>query len=105
VVLASPGYPDATEIGRPITGVTDAARVPGALVFHAGTRQRDTQLVTAGGRVLTVVGRGATYRDAIDVAYRAAACIRFEGMQFRRDIGNKALGSDPGTTRNRGLTP
>jgi phosphoribosylamine--glycine ligase len=91
VVLASAGYPDAVETGQPITGIADAARVPGALVFHAGTRRQDTRLVTAGGRVLTVVGRGATYEDAIDVAYRAVACIRFDGMQFRRDIGMKAL--------------
>ena len=61
------------------------------MVFHAGTTQRDGQLVTAGGRVLTVVGRGATYAAAIDVAYRSAAHIHFEGMQFRRDIGRKAL--------------
>jgi phosphoribosylamine--glycine ligase len=47
--------------------------------------------VTAGGRVLTVVGRGATYHEAIDVAYRAAARIRFDGMQLRTDIGRKAL--------------
>ena len=91
VVLASAGYPDAVEIGKPITGMTDAARVPGALVFHAGTRRHETQLLTTGGRVLTIVGRGATYRDAIDVAYRAASCIQFDGMQFRRDIGRKAL--------------
>ena len=52
---------------------------------------RDGQLVTAGGRVLTVVGRGASHREAIDVAYRAASLVGFEGMQFRRDIGRKAL--------------
>jgi phosphoribosylamine--glycine ligase len=47
--------------------------------------------VTSGGRVLTVVGRGATYRDAIDVAYAAASHVRFDGMQLRTDIGRKAL--------------
>jgi phosphoribosylamine--glycine ligase len=93
VVLASAGYPDAVQTGAPITGVDDAASVPGALVFHAGTARRDGQLVTAGGRVLSVVGRGATYRDAIDVAYRAAACIHFDGMHMRRDIGRSALAS------------
>lgn len=91
VVLASAGYPESVEAGKPIAGLDDAARVPGALVFHAGTRQQDAQVVTAGGRVLTVVGRGATYHEAIDIAYRAAACIRFDGMQFRTDIGRKAL--------------
>jgi phosphoribosylamine--glycine ligase len=74
-----------------ITGLADASAVPGALVFHAGTSRRDGDLVTAGGRVLTVVGRGATHRDAIDVAYRAASKIHFDGMQVRRDIGRKAL--------------
>lgn len=91
VVLAAGGYPDSAETGRLITGIADARAVPGALVFHAGTSRRARELVTAGGRVLTVVGRGATHREAIDVAYRAASKIQFEGMQFRRDIGRKAL--------------
>jgi phosphoribosylamine--glycine ligase len=93
IVLASAGYPDAVEAGTPIAGIAEAARVQGALVFHAGTRLRDGRLVTAGGRVLTVVGRGPTFRDAIDVAYTAAACVHFDGIQFRRDIGKKALNS------------
>jgi phosphoribosylamine--glycine ligase len=92
VVLAAGGYPEAVETGQPISGVDAAGMVPGALVFHAGTSKRDGQLVTSGGRVLTVVGRGSTFGAAIDTAYRAASHIRFEGMQFRRDIGQKALG-------------
>jgi phosphoribosylamine--glycine ligase len=91
VVLAAGGYPDAVESGKVITGVDEAAKVEGALVFHAGTSRRDGKLVTSGGRVLTVVGRGPTYRDAIDIAYRAASHIQFEGMQLRKDIGQKAL--------------
>jgi phosphoribosylamine--glycine ligase len=91
VVLATAGYPDAAETGQLITGIDKAASVPGALVFHAATRLLHRQLVTAGGRVLTVVGRGAGYQEAIDVAYRAASHIRFDGMQFRTDIGRKAL--------------
>jgi phosphoribosylamine--glycine ligase len=91
VVLAAGGYPDAVEGGKVITGTEEASRVPGAMVFHAGTARRDGQLVTAGGRVLTVVAGGATYRHAIDTAYRAAAQIHFDGMQMRRDIGRKAL--------------
>ena len=91
VVLAAGGYPEEPESGKPITGIEAAAAVPGAMVFHAGTSRRDGQIVTSGGRVLTVVGRGASHRDAIDIAYRAAAHIKFEGMQFRRDIGQKAL--------------
>ena len=93
VVLASAGYPDSADSSRVIDGLEAAARVPGALVFHAGTAERDGHVVSAGGRVLTVVGRGRTYRDAIDLAYRAAAEIQFEGMQFRNDIGAKALRS------------
>ena len=91
VVLASGGYPESSQSGSVITGVEAASKVPGALVFHAGTSRRDRQLVTSGGRVLTVVGRGPTYREAIEVAYRAASHISFDGMQLRRDIGQKAL--------------
>jgi phosphoribosylamine--glycine ligase len=90
-VLAAAGYPADPQTGHPITGLDDAVKEPGALIFHAGTARRGGQLITAGGRVLTVVGRGPSYREAIDAAYRAAAHVRFEGMQFRRDIGRKAL--------------
>jgi phosphoribosylamine---glycine ligase len=93
VVLASRGYPENPDSGKAISGLEAAAAERGALVFHAGTAMRERQLVTSGGRVLTVVGRGATHRDAIDVAYRAASHISFEGVQFRRDIGQKALAS------------
>lgn len=91
VVLAAAGYPETPDAGDAITGLDAAAAVPGALVFHAGTTRRDGKWLTAGGRVLTVVGRGQSHRDAIDVAYRAAAHIQFRGMQYRRDIGKKAL--------------
>jgi phosphoribosylamine---glycine ligase len=100
VVLAAGGYPDTPETGKKITGLEAATAVPGALVFHAGTAKRDGELFTAGGRVMTVVGKGSNYRDAIDIAYRAVSHIQFDGMQFRRDIGRKALGPDvsPGAT-------
>ena len=91
VVLATAGYPDAAKTGQVITGIDEASKVPGALVFHAATSLREGQIVTSGGRVLTVVGRGAGYREAIDVAYTAASHIRFDGMQLRTDIGRKAL--------------
>jgi phosphoribosylamine---glycine ligase len=91
VVMASAGYPESSDPGRAIAGLEDAARIPGALVFHAGTAARDGDIVTAGGRVLTVVGRGPSYQEAIAVAYRAVGEIRFDGMQFRTDIGRKAL--------------
>src|SRR6185503_19306901 len=91
VVLAAGGYPDAPETGKVIDGIDAASDVPGAIVFHAGTAKRDGRLVTTGGRVLTVVGRSTTYKDAIETAYAAASRIRFDGMQYRRDIGRKAL--------------
>jgi len=92
VVLAAPGYPESARVGGSIAGVAEASAVQGALVFHGGTSQREGDLVTAGGRVMTVVGRGHSYREAIDVAYRAASQISFEGVQLRTDIGLKALG-------------
>jgi len=91
VVLAAGGYPDAPETGKAIDGLAAASDVPGAIVFHAGTAKREGRLVTAGGRVLTVVGRSTTFKDAIDTAYAAASRIHFDGMQYRRDIGRKAL--------------
>jgi phosphoribosylamine--glycine ligase len=91
VVLAAGGYPDRAETGKIISGVDAASAVPNGVVFHAGTATRSGQLVTAGGRVVTVVGRGATYQDAIETAYAAASKISFDGMQYRRDIGQKAL--------------
>ena len=91
VVLASRGYPEASESGRAIAGLDEAERVPGVTVYHAGTARRDGRLVTAGGRVLTVVGRGAEFSEAITRAYAGAAQISFDGMQYRKDIGAKAL--------------
>jgi phosphoribosylamine--glycine ligase len=91
VVLASRGYPASSESGRAIEGLESAAESAGALVFHAGTRAAGGQVVTAGGRVLTVVGRAQTYEQATAAAYAAVARIHFDGMQFRRDIGRKAV--------------
>ncbi len=91
VVLASRGYPESAESGQPISGLDAASQLPGVSVYHAGTVERDGVLVTAGGRVLTVVGRAASYADAIARAYAGVARISFPGMQYRRDIGRKAL--------------
>src|SRR6185503_1758888 len=82
VVLAAGGYPDRVETGKIISGIEAAGVVPNAVVFHAGTARENGYLVTAGGRVLTVVGRGATYQEGIDTAYSAASKISFEGMQY-----------------------
>lgn len=93
VVLASRGYPESSESGQVITGIEDAEREAGVTVCHAGTAEREGHLVTAGGRVLTVVGRGSTFAEAIAHSYRGVGRIHFDGMQFRTDIGRKALGN------------
>jgi len=90
VVIASRGYPESSESGQPIRGI-DEAEVAGVRVLHAGTAIRDDQLVTAGGRVLTVVAGGADFSEAITRAYAGVDKIHFDGMQYRRDIGQKAL--------------
>ena len=92
VVLASGGYPGTFEAGKVITGLDEAAALPGTLVFHAGTAARDGATVTAGGRVLTVVGSGADFAEARDRAYNAVSRVTFEGMHYRKDIGIRALG-------------
>jgi phosphoribosylamine--glycine ligase len=91
VVLASRGYPESSESGRVISGIADAEQVPGVAVYHAGTARRDGRLVTSGGRVLTVVGRGSDFAQAIGRAYEGVGKISFDGMQYRTDIGRKAL--------------
>ena len=91
VVLAAGGYPGTYEKGKPIDGLDEAEAVPGTLVFHAGTRRRNGRVVTDGGRVLTVVGRGDSFAQAIERAYQATACIKFDGKHARTDIGKKAL--------------
>lgn len=91
VVIASRGYPDSSESGCAIAGVDAAAAIPGVAVYHAGTAMRDGRLVTAGGRVLTVVGRGVDYVEAAVRAYVGVLQISFDGMQYRRDIGGKAV--------------
>jgi phosphoribosylamine--glycine ligase len=86
VVLAAPDYPARTDYrGAAIEGVEDA-EATGALVFHAGTALQDGRLVTNGGRILNVVGRGETVAAARTAAYDAVSCIHFAGMQFRTDI-------------------
>jgi phosphoribosylamine--glycine ligase len=91
VVVASGGYPGRFEAGKPIDGIEDAESLPGVFVFHAGTAERNGQLVTAGGRVLTVVGRANEFEMAIVRAYEALNFIEFEGMHARTDIGKKAI--------------
>jgi phosphoribosylamine---glycine ligase len=92
VVLASRGYPESSESGRLITGIVDAERL-GATVRHAGTAVQSGQLVTAGGRVLTIVAGADRFAAAIERAYVGVRAIAFDGMQYRTDIGRKALRS------------
>jgi phosphoribosylamine--glycine ligase len=84
VVLASGGYPGDYERGKPISGVDETG--PDTLVFHAGTRREDEQLVTSGGRVLAVTGLGASVPEATARAYAGAGHIEFEGAVRRGDI-------------------
>jgi len=91
VVLASRGYPESSESGRVIAGLNEIAHLPGVTVLHAGTSRTAAGIVTAGGRVLTVVGRASTFNDAIERAYAGVRILSFDGMQYRRDIGRKAL--------------
>ena len=90
VVLAAGGYPGQYEKGHEIHGIADAEDM-GALVFHAGTAERKGKIVTNGGRVLGVVGRGADISSAVRTAYAAAEKISFEGMYYRKDIAHRAL--------------
>ncbi|MDO9218510.1 MAG: phosphoribosylglycinamide synthetase C domain-containing protein, partial [Lacisediminimonas sp.] len=89
VVMAAAGYPDAPRKGDVITGIP--AETPDCVTFHAGTAIKDGALVVTGGRVLCVVGLGDTVRMAQKLAYEAADQIHFDGAQFRRDIGWRAL--------------
>jgi len=91
VVLASAGYPGEVATGQRIEGLEDAASIEGVTIFHAGTAMKDNHVMTAGGRVLTVVAVGGDYADARTRAYEAAGRIHFDGMQYRRDIGLKAI--------------
>ena len=91
IVITSGGYPGEYKKGLPIEGIEAAEQVPTAVVFHAGTTQSGGQLVTSGGRVLSVSATGPTLKAALDRAYEAIGKIHFEGMYFRRDIGAKAL--------------
>ena len=94
VVLASGGYPGTYEVGKPIAGLASLDTQPDTLVFHAGTARRGADVVTSGGRVLTVVGRGADFAQAIARAYEATRGISFEGRRFRTDIGRRAVTPD-----------
>ncbi len=89
VVLAAAGYPDTPRKGDEIAGLPKG--LDDCHIFHAGTEARDGKVVTAGGRVLCVTALGENVKLAAERAYEVAAGIRFEGMQYRRDIGHRAI--------------
>jgi len=104
IVVASRGYPESSESGRPITGVAAAEAVPGVVVDHAGTAMRDGRLVTAGGRVLTVVGRGV---DCSGLCRGHANLVRWhafspgyrtQGPRGREPRADRRAGVDPSLT-------
>lgn len=91
VVCAAKGYPGNYEKGQEIFGLDKAAKLKDAVVFHAGTQKIGNKVVTSGGRVLAVTALGNTIKEAIDASYQAVGKINFEGMQYRKDIGYKAI--------------
>jgi len=86
VVLASGGYPVKYEMGKSVSGLDEAAKIDGLQIFHAGTKQLNDEIVTAGGRVLAVTALGSTIAEARSRAYEAVARIYFENCHYRRDI-------------------
>lgn len=91
LTLASGGYPGKYHTGIPIMGIEEANQLENVQVFHAGTALQNGQLVTAGGRVLSVAARGRSLQEAVASVYEAAAHISFEGMHYRRDIAHRGL--------------
>jgi phosphoribosylamine--glycine ligase len=94
VVLVGAGYPGKVENGKRIDGLDEAGRLEGVRIYHAGTRAEDGRIYTSGGRILNVTARGATLSQALDRAYAAAEVIKFEGKDYRRDIGRKGLAKE-----------
>jgi phosphoribosylamine--glycine ligase len=91
VVMASGGYPGKYETGKKISGLDDAAKLESIQIFHAGTRETNGEIVTAGGRVLAVTALGSTVKDARIRAYEAVSRIHFEDCHYRRDIALTAV--------------
>ncbi|RLE26040.1 MAG: phosphoribosylamine--glycine ligase [Acidobacteria bacterium] len=91
VVAAAHGYPALPRKGDDITGIEEAMALPAVTVYHAGTRLEGDRLVTSGGRVLSVCGRGPDLESALETAYRGLGVIHFEGLTFRKDIGADTL--------------
>ncbi len=91
VVMASGGYPEKYETGKPISGLDENGQSGKAYVYHAGTKLDNGTFLTAGGRVLGITATGDTLREALDKAYAAVDTISFEKAHYRHDIGARAL--------------
>jgi phosphoribosylamine--glycine ligase len=91
VILASQGYPDSPQTGKVVKGLESIQDSAELIVFHAATAQREGKVVTVGGRVLGVTGLAPTLDGAIKRAYEASALLSFDGIHYRKDIGQKAL--------------
>lgn len=91
IVMASEGYPGAYPKGLPITGFDEANAMDGCVVFHAGTKLENDEVVTSGGRVLSVTALGPNLRTAVDRAYQAVDKISFKGAHYRKDIAHRAF--------------
>jgi phosphoribosylamine---glycine ligase len=91
VVMASGGYPGTFEAGKRISGLEEAGKLDGVKVFHAGTTRHDDAFFTSGGRVLGVTSRAADLKTAVERAYSAASCIKFENAYYRKDIAARGL--------------
>jgi phosphoribosylamine---glycine ligase len=92
VTIAAQGYPGSYARGKVIGGIDSANTTDGTIVFHAGTQIKQNRLVTDGGRVLGVTSIAPDFVTAIDRAYQGARLITFEGMYYRQDIAQRALG-------------
>jgi phosphoribosylamine--glycine ligase len=91
VVMTAKGYPGSYPKEEPISGIEDAARSTNTYVFHAGTKAKDGQIVTNGGRVLGVTGVGANLAQAIQIAYSGVNRIKWASEHHRTDIGHKGV--------------
>jgi phosphoribosylamine---glycine ligase len=89
VVMAAKGYPNSYDKGKPISGFKDVNKLPGVIVFHAGTKQQEGEVLTSGGRVLGVTAIGENLTNAISRAYQAVEKIQWDGIHYRKDIGHR----------------
>lgn len=95
IVIASKGYPVSKSEEVPVCGLKEAEKNPNVVIFHSGTKLKNGNVHASGGRVVGVTATGKTLKNALDIAYEAVGYIKFDGMQYRKDIGAKALRRSP----------